>query len=94
MFLSLFLFSFFLCFFFLCFVLFVPKLTTTEVKTLKSLVRNVIDPQRDLGHTDRALRGEGSSTATAATAAGDTTAGAAGSAAGSAEKKEECADCR
>lgn len=61
-------------------------------------MRNVIDPQRDLGHTDRALRGEGSSTATAtataATVAGDTTAGAAGSAAGSAEKKEECADCR
>lgn len=23
---------------------------------LKSLVRNVIDPSRDLGHTDRALR--------------------------------------
>ncbi|KAE8134586.1 Rdx family-domain-containing protein [Aspergillus pseudotamarii] len=27
-----------------------------EVKVLKSLVRNVIDPSRDLGHTDRALR--------------------------------------
>ncbi|KAF7170484.1 hypothetical protein CNMCM5623_002921 [Aspergillus felis] len=29
-----------------------------EVKVLKSRVRNVIDPQRDLGHTDRALRQE------------------------------------
>jgi hypothetical protein len=28
----------------------------TEVKVLKSLVRNVIDPSKDLGHTDRALR--------------------------------------
>lgn len=27
-----------------------------EVKHLKSLVRNIIDPSRDLGHTDRALR--------------------------------------
>ncbi|KAJ0421843.1 Rdx family-domain-containing protein [Aspergillus carlsbadensis] len=27
-----------------------------EVKLLKSLVRNVIDPSRDLGHTDRALK--------------------------------------
>ncbi|KAL2823175.1 Rdx family-domain-containing protein [Aspergillus cavernicola] len=29
-----------------------------EVKVLKSRVRNVIDPSRDLGHTDRALRKE------------------------------------
>ncbi|GFF29931.1 selenoprotein domain protein [Aspergillus udagawae] len=29
-----------------------------EVKVLKSRVRNVVDPQRDLGHTDRALRQE------------------------------------
>jgi hypothetical protein len=27
-----------------------------EVKALKSLVRNVIAPERDLGHTDRALK--------------------------------------
>lgn len=27
-----------------------------EVKALKSLVRNVIAPNRDLGHTDRALK--------------------------------------
>lgn len=33
------------------------KLTyLAEVKTLKSLVRNVIAPNRDLGHTDRALK--------------------------------------
>jgi predicted Rdx family selenoprotein len=29
-----------------------------EVKVLKSRVRNVVEPQRDLGHTDRALRKE------------------------------------
>ncbi|KGO43165.1 Selenoprotein, Rdx type [Penicillium expansum] len=29
-----------------------------EVKALKSLVRNVIAPDRDLGHTDRALKKE------------------------------------
>ncbi|RAH58311.1 hypothetical protein BO85DRAFT_448369 [Aspergillus piperis CBS 112811] len=28
----------------------------SEVKVLKSLVRNVVDPSRNLGHTDRALR--------------------------------------
>jgi hypothetical protein len=28
----------------------------TEVKQLKSLVRNIIDPSRDLGHVDRALK--------------------------------------
>jgi len=33
------------------------KLTyLAEVKALKSLVRNVIAPERDLGHTDRALK--------------------------------------
>ncbi|KAE8396702.1 Rdx family-domain-containing protein [Aspergillus alliaceus] len=32
-----------------------------EVKMLKSLVRNVVDPSRDLGHTDRALRAATSS---------------------------------
>lgn len=30
----------------------------TEVKALKSLVRNVIAPERDLGHTDRALKAQ------------------------------------
>lgn len=37
----------------------------SEVKALKSLVRNVISPNRDLGHTDRALKKEqGEQTAT------------------------------
>ncbi|KAL2798210.1 Rdx family-domain-containing protein [Aspergillus keveii] len=39
-----------------------------EVKVLKSLVRNVIDPSRDLGHTDRALK-KGSTVAPKAAAA-------------------------
>lgn len=30
--------------------------TAAEVKALKSLVRNIIAPDRDLGHTDRALK--------------------------------------
>ncbi|QKX53348.1 uncharacterized protein TRUGW13939_00426 [Talaromyces rugulosus] len=37
-----------------------------EVKQLKSLVRNIIDPSRDLGHVDRALKA--SKTATSADA--------------------------
>jgi hypothetical protein len=32
--------------------------TYAEVKALKSLVRNIIAPNRDLGHTDRALKKE------------------------------------
>jgi len=31
-------------------------LTAAEVKQLKALVRNIVDPSRSLGHTDRALR--------------------------------------
>ncbi|PLB36197.1 SelT/SelW/SelH family protein [Aspergillus candidus] len=69
-----------------------------EVKTLKSLVRNVIDPQRDLGHTDRALRGASSTAVPTTATTGDTAAagaaGATGPTAESAEKKEECTDCR
>ncbi|KAL4977236.1 Rdx family-domain-containing protein [Aspergillus desertorum] len=38
-----------------------------EVKELKSRVRNVIDPGRDLGHTDRALK-RGSTASSSATA--------------------------
>ena len=37
----------------LCFAL-------TEVKKLKQLVRNVVDPNRDLGHVDRSHDGKGS----------------------------------
>lgn len=47
-FLSLFLFFFFF--------LTNDDLPSVEVKVLKSRVRNVIAPNRDLGHTDRALK--------------------------------------
>ncbi|KAI9372790.1 Rdx family-domain-containing protein [Aspergillus egyptiacus] len=43
-----------------------------EVKVLKSRVRNVIDPSRDLGHTDRALRkGTGTGAGAGAETSGD-----------------------
>ena len=51
-----------------------------EVKHLKSLVRNIIDPSRDLGHTDRALK--------AANVAGQDQGGAQDG------KKEECQECQ
>lgn len=54
------------------------------MKTLKSLVRNIIDPNRDLGHTDRALR--------AGTQAQSETESGSGSKAE--EGKKECEDCR
>jgi hypothetical protein len=38
--------------------LFAEQFARTEVKALKSLVRNIIAPTRDLGHTDRALKKE------------------------------------
>ncbi|KAL4746408.1 Rdx family-domain-containing protein [Aspergillus terricola var. indicus] len=48
-----------------------------EVKELKSRVRNVIDPGRDLGHTDRALKkGSAASHSTPATASTGTDTGA------------------
>ncbi|KAL4913909.1 Rdx family-domain-containing protein [Aspergillus aurantiobrunneus] len=66
-----------------------------EVKELKSRVRNVIDPSRDLGHTDRALRkGE-------ATASGPVSASTSTSASTSAVPSkpaepgaEACEDCK
>lgn len=36
-------------------ILFLILTTPTETKQLKSLVRNIVDPSRDLGHVDRAL---------------------------------------
>ncbi|KAL5046382.1 Rdx family-domain-containing protein [Aspergillus fruticulosus] len=45
-----------------------------EVKELKSRVRNVIDPGRDLGHTDRALK-KGSTISASATATASTGTG-------------------
>ncbi|RJE20333.1 selenoprotein [Aspergillus sclerotialis] len=53
-----------------------------EVKTLKSLVRNIIDPNRDLGHTDRALR------------AGTQAQSGTGTESKAEEEKKECEDCR
>ncbi|CRG90391.1 hypothetical protein PISL3812_07435 [Talaromyces islandicus] len=38
-----------------------------EVKQLKSLVRNIIDPSRDLGHVDRALKASKTADAAAST---------------------------
>ncbi|KAL2853145.1 hypothetical protein BJX68DRAFT_234097 [Aspergillus pseudodeflectus] len=61
-----------------------------EVKVLKSLVRNVIDPSRDLGHTDRALR-KGS---TVATSAPKTAAAPTPSAQTTAPVDKTCEDCR
>ncbi|KAL2802656.1 Rdx family-domain-containing protein [Aspergillus granulosus] len=54
-----------------------------EVKVLKSLVRNVIDPTRDLGHTDRALK-KGSAPAAAPSATASTTT----------QADEACKDCQ
>ncbi|KAL3458050.1 Rdx family-domain-containing protein [Aspergillus heterothallicus] len=60
-----------------------------EVKVLKSLVRNVIDPSRDLGHTDRALKKGAATTpvvasSTVPTPAAETTAPA----------DKACEDCQ
>ncbi|KAJ5142623.1 uncharacterized protein N7515_001410 [Penicillium bovifimosum] len=55
-----------------------------EVKALKSLVRNVIAPDRDLGHTDRALKKEKAQAEkieTVETVKGD-------------EEKKGCEDCQ
>ncbi|BDD54575.1 hypothetical protein MPDQ_000276 [Monascus purpureus] len=55
-----------------------------EVKVLKSLVRDIVDPTRGLGHTDRALKkNEGVSTSTAPASTGTSN-----------EKKEFCTDCQ
>lgn len=52
---------------------------SAEVKQLKSLVRNIVDPSRDLGHVDRALGKEHKSAGAETTpvAAATTTAAAA-----------------
>lgn len=62
-------------------------LMRAEVKELKARVRNVIDPSRDLGHTDRALKKgkeEESASAGLDQASGGTKQGAG----------EECEDCK
>ena len=53
------------------------------MKELKSRVRNVIDPTRNLGHTDRALK-KGAEVATASTST---------SAPAASGKGAECEDC-
>ncbi|KAL4864122.1 Rdx family-domain-containing protein [Aspergillus spectabilis] len=72
-----------------------------EVKVLKSLVRNVIDPKRDLGHTDRALKKSGSTSTTTGVAGGEsttaestTTTTTTGTGEPRAEKEKECEDCK
>lgn len=58
-------------------------LIRVEVKVLKSLVRDIVDPTRGLGHTDRALKkneGVSASTAPAST--------------GTSDEKEFCTDCQ
>ncbi|BCS29476.1 SelT/SelW/SelH family protein [Aspergillus puulaauensis] len=60
-----------------------------EVKELKSRVRNVIDPTRNLGHTDRALK-KGAETAEAATATTSTPT----STPAVSGKGAECEDCK
>ncbi|KAJ5861212.1 uncharacterized protein N7529_008522 [Penicillium soppii] len=61
-----------------------------EVKALKSLVRNVIAPERDLGHTDRALKAQQVEQKEKTTAA----AAAAATATAKEENKDvPCEDC-
>lgn len=55
-----------------------------EVKTLKALVRNVIDPKRDLGHTDRALKKKEEEEEENAKKKGE----------GQKDGKEACEDCK
>ena len=59
----------------------VQGLTTTEVKILKARVRDLLDPQRDLGHTDRAIRQ-------------DAQDGEAKARATDTDKDKECEDCQ
>lgn len=64
-----------------------------EVKALKALVRNIVDPARDLGHVDRALKKSESSGA--ATSAGPQDAsGSKEEQAGGQEGQTTCEDCR
>ncbi|TPX21464.1 hypothetical protein DIZ76_015421 [Coccidioides immitis] len=80
----------------------------TETKQLKSLVRNIIDPSRNLGHIDRALakaqnqqdeentegRGSGSSSTARATAVAAATARSGPDPPEASPEKEACEDCQ
>lgn len=50
--------GFLVCFFTSSYTYVCIKLRPIETKTLKAAVRNIIDPSRDLGHTDRALKAQ------------------------------------
>ncbi|BAE57950.1 Rdx family-domain-containing protein [Aspergillus flavus] len=63
-----------------------------EVKVLKSLVRNVIDPSRDLGHTDRALKAGNVSVKEGGAARVSSSEGKGGEKVDG--EKKECEDCR
>lgn len=80
-----------------------------EVKHLKSLVRNIIDPSRSLGHTDRALRaanvpnqtqqtgseGDGNARKTSVTGVSQDQEGEQGQGQGvHGREKERCEECR
>lgn len=56
-----------------------------EVKMLKSLVRNIVDPARDLGHVDRALK---------QSAAGRDPSGSKKEEEQGQERQPTCEDCR
>lgn len=78
-------------------------LTAAEVKQLKALVRNIVDPSRSLGHTDRALRAANVPTQTQTEAGSD---GKKGSVSGVSQdmesakanvhgkEKERCEECQ
>lgn len=59
---------------------------------LKSLVRNVIDPSRDLGHTDRALKAGNVSVKEGGAARVSSSEGKGGEKVDG--EKKECEDCR
>ncbi|KAL4925182.1 SelT/SelW/SelH family protein [Aspergillus undulatus] len=68
-----------------------------EVKELKSRVRNVIDSNRDLGHTDRALKAKGGSGESASTSKSTAPVKAeaeSGAGAGTGSGTKECEDCK
>ncbi|KAL4955135.1 Rdx family-domain-containing protein [Aspergillus filifer] len=58
-----------------------------EVKELKNRVRNLIDPERSLGHTDRALKKDGTAGSTSTEPAKKGTGAGMGT-------EKECEDCK
>ena len=64
-----------------------------EVKHLKSLVLNIIDPSRDLGHTDRALKAANAPTQGHGHGHGHGH-GQGSAQGGQDQKKEDCQECQ